>query len=57
MKYLIKNLGILMIIAAVVVLAIYSIKDIVDNVYLIVSLALLIGGIIVHIVANRFVEE
>ncbi len=57
MKYLIKNLGVLMIIAAVVVLAIYSYKDFIDNIYLVISLLLLIGGIFAHILLNKHIED
>lgn len=57
MKYLLKNLGILMIIAAVVVLTIYAINSYVDNIYLIVSLLLLIVGIFTHIIVNKKVED
>jgi hypothetical protein len=57
MKYLLKNLGILMIIAAVVILSIYALNDYIDNAYLIVSLLLLVGGIIAHIALNKKVEE
>lgn len=57
MKYLLKNLGILMIIAAVVILSIYALNDYIDNVYLIVSLLLILGGIISHIILNKKVEE
>lgn len=57
MKYLLKNLGILMIIAAVVILGLYAMKDFIDNIYLIISLLLLIGGIFAHILLNRQIEE
>jgi len=57
MKYLLKNLGILMIIAAVVVLAIYAVNDYIDNIYLIISLLLIVGGIFAHILLNKKVEE
>lgn len=57
MKYLIKNLGVLMIIAAVVVLAIYSYKEFIDNIYLVISLLLLVGGIFAHILLNRYLED
>ncbi|PRZ00568.1 hypothetical protein [Marinilabilia salmonicolor] len=57
MKYLLKNLGILMIIAAVVVLAIYAVNNYIDNIYLIVSLLLIIAGIAAHIIFNKKVEE
>ncbi|MFO8001736.1 MAG: hypothetical protein R6U46_10860 [Marinilabilia sp.] len=57
MKYLIKNLGILMIIAAVVILAIYAINDFIENTYLIISLLLLLVGLFVHIFVNRKVDE
>ncbi|WP_291861159.1 hypothetical protein [Marinilabilia sp.] len=57
MKYLLKNLGILMIIAAVVILSIYALNDYIDNAYLFVSLLLLVGGIIAHIILNKKVEE
>jgi uncharacterized membrane protein HdeD (DUF308 family) len=57
MKYLLKNLGILMIIAAVVVLAVYALNDYTANIYLIVSLLLIIGGIFAHILLNKTVEE
>ena len=46
-----------MIIAAVVVLAIYSYKDFIDNIYLVISLLLLIGGIFTHILVNKHIEE
>lgn len=57
MKYLLKNLGILMIIAAVVILGVYAMNNYVDNIYLIVSLLLIIGGIAAHIMLNKKVEE
>jgi len=57
MKYLLKNLGILMIIAAVVVLTIYAVNNYIDNIYLIVSLLLIIAGIAAHIIFNKKVEE
>ncbi|WP_462317723.1 hypothetical protein [Marinilabilia sp.] len=57
MKYLLKNLGILMIIAAVVILGVYAMNNFVDNIYLIISLLLLIGGIFAHIILTRQIEE
>jgi len=57
MKYLLKNLGILFIIAAVVILGVYAINSYTDNIYLIISMLLLIGGLFVHIILNRKVEE
>jgi intracellular septation protein A len=57
MKYLLKNQGILMIIAAVVILSVYAVKNFIDNIYLIISLLLLLSGIITHIIVNRKVEE
>lgn len=57
MKYLLKNLGILMIIAAVVILGVYAMNNYVDNIYLVVSLLLIIGGIAAHIILNKKVEE
>ncbi|WP_169315026.1 hypothetical protein [Marinilabilia salmonicolor] len=57
MKYLLKNLGILMIIAAVVILGVYAMNNYIDNIYLIVSLLLIIGGIAAHILLNKKVEE
>ncbi len=46
-----------MIIAAVVVLAVYALNDYTANIYLIVSLLLIIGGIFAHILLNKTVEE
>lgn len=57
MKYLIKNLGVLMIIAAVVILAIYSYKDIIDNLLLVVSLLLLVAGLFTQILVNKHLKE
>ncbi len=57
MKYLLKNLGILMIIAAVIILGVYAMNNYIDNIYLIVSLLLIIGGIAAHILLNKKVEE
>jgi hypothetical protein len=57
MKYLLKNLGILMIIAAVVILVMYAINNYIDNIYLIVSMLLILGGIFAHILLNKKVEE
>ncbi len=57
MKFLLRNLGILMIIAAVIVLAVYALNDYIDNIYLIVSLLLIIGGIFAHIMLNKKAEE
>ena len=57
MKYLLKNLGILFIIAAVVILGVYAVNSYTDNIYLIISLLLLIGGLFVYILFNKKVEE
>lgn len=57
MKYLIRNLGVLMIIAAVVLLGLYAFNNMVQNTYLIISLALIISGVIIHIIVNKIVEE
>ncbi|MGM0376513.1 MAG: hypothetical protein ACQEQ0_07045 [Bacteroidota bacterium] len=57
MKYLIKNLGVLMIIAAVVILAIYSYKDFIDNLLLVISLLLLVAGLFTHILVNKHLKE
>lgn len=46
-----------MIIAAVVILGVYAMNNFVDNVHLIISLLLLIGGIFAHIILNRQIEE
>lgn len=57
MKYFLKNLGVLMILAAVVILGIYAKNSYSDNIYLIVSMLLLIGGIFAYILLNKNVKE
>lgn len=46
-----------MILAAVVILGIYAKNSYSDNIYLIVSMLLLIGGIFAYIFLNKKVEE
>ena len=46
-----------MILAAVVILGIYAKNSYSDNIYLIVSLLLLIVGIFAHILLNKKVEK
>ncbi|MDK2840924.1 MAG: hypothetical protein PWQ17_429 [Anaerophaga sp.] len=57
MKYLLRNLGVLFIIAAVVILGLYAANSYTDNIYLIISLLLLIVGLFVYILLNKKVEE
>jgi hypothetical protein len=56
MKYFLKNLGLLMIIAAVIMLAVYAKNNLIANTYLIVSLILLVFGIVVHIFTNKTIQ-
>jgi hypothetical protein len=57
MKYLLKNLGVLFILAAVIILGVYAANSYTDNIYLIISLLLLIVGLVAYIVFNKKVEE
>ncbi|WP_430812138.1 MULTISPECIES: hypothetical protein [unclassified Carboxylicivirga] len=56
MNTFLKNFGILLIIAGVVVLAVYAMNPIVSNTPLALAALLLIGGIAVHIILNRVLE-
>ena len=56
MKELIKNLGLLIILAGVIVLGIVVFAGTQSNASLGLSLGLIIGGLLAHIAINRFVS-
>lgn len=56
MKDLLKNLGLLVIIAGVVLLSVVVFKQTHSNTELAISLILIVVGLIGHIVVNRIVE-
>jgi len=56
MKDLIKNLGLLIILAGVIVLGVVVFAGTQTNTTLGLSLGLIVGGLIAHIAINRFVD-
>lgn len=53
---LIKNAGLLVILIGVIFLGIVVFTGVQTNAYLMLSLFLVIGGLLAHIVINRFVD-
>jgi len=56
LKELLRNAGLLVILAGVIILAVVIFTKVQTNAHLGLSLALIIGGLIAHIVINRTVE-
>jgi hypothetical protein len=56
MKDLLKNLGLISILAGVVILSIAVFKETQTNTKLIVSLILVIAGLLGHILLNKYIE-
>jgi len=56
LKDLLKNAGLLVILAGVIVLGIVVFSKAQTNTYLSLSLGLVIGGLIAHIVINKMVD-
>jgi len=56
LKELLKNTGLLIILAGVIVLGISVFTKIQTNSHLSLSLGLIVGGLIAHIVINKIVE-
>ena len=56
LKELLKNTGLLIILAGVIVLGISVFTKIQTNSHLSLSLGLIVGGLIAHIVINKLVE-
>lgn len=56
MKDLLKNLGLICILAGVVILSIAVFKETQTNAKLIVSLILVISGLLGHILLNKYME-
>jgi hypothetical protein len=56
LKELLKNAGLLIILAGVIVLGVTVFTKIQTNSHLSLSLGLIVGGLIAHIVINKFVE-
>jgi hypothetical protein len=55
-KDLIKNAGLLVILAGVIILGVVVITKVQTNSHLSLSLGLIIGGLLAHIIINRFVD-
>ena len=56
MKELLKNLGIISIIAGVVILSISVFKETTNNTILAISLVLIVIGLLGHIFLNRYID-
>jgi hypothetical protein len=56
MKDILKNLGILSIIAGVVILSIAVFKETHTNTTLAISLILIVAGLIGHILLNKYID-
>jgi hypothetical protein len=57
MKGLIKNLGVIILLIGVVVLAVPAFQGIKSNMILTIGIALVIGGYLGHIVINKRIED
>ena len=56
LKDLLKNAGLLVILAGVIVLGVVVFSKVQTNAYLSLSLGLIIGGLLAHIVINKLVD-
>jgi uncharacterized protein YjeT (DUF2065 family) len=56
MKDLLKNLGLILILAGVVILSITVFKETQTNAKLAVSLMLVVVGLLGHIIINKYIE-
>jgi len=56
LRELLRNAGLLVILAGVITLAVVIFSGVQTNTHLGLSLALIIGGLIAHIVINRMVD-
>jgi hypothetical protein len=56
LKELLKNLGLLVILAGVIVMGVVVFTKVQTNAYLTLSLGLVIGGLIAHIIINKVVD-
>jgi hypothetical protein len=56
LKDLLKNSGLLLILAGVIVLGIVVITKVQTNAYLTLSLGLIIGGLLAHIVISKMID-
>lgn len=57
MKEFIKSLGMLILLIAVGILIYYFANDLINNTYLAIAGLLLLGGIAVHIIVNRTMDD
>ncbi len=57
MKEFVKSLGMLVILVAVGILIYYFANKLINNTYLAIAGLLLVGGIAVHIIANRAIDD
>ncbi len=56
LKDLLKNSGLLVILAGVIVLGVVVFSKVQTNAYLSLSLGLIIGGLLAHIIVNKLVD-
>ncbi len=56
MKYLLRNLGVIFMLVAVVLLFIYATQGMVTNSYLVISGLLLLAGVAVYVIMQRVME-
>jgi hypothetical protein len=56
LKELLKNAGLLVILIGVIILGVVVFTKIQTNVHLTISLVLIVGGLLAHILINKYVE-
>lgn len=56
LKELIKNSGLIVILIGVIILGVVVITKIETNSHLLLSLALIVGGLLAHIIVNKYID-
>lgn len=56
MKEILKNLGLILIILGVVILSLAVYRETTTNAKLVISLVLVVGGLLGHILINRYID-
>jgi hypothetical protein len=56
LKELLKNTGLLVILAGVIILGVVVFTKVQTNAHLALSLVLIVGGLITHIIINKYVD-
>lgn len=56
LKELIKNSGLIVILIGVIILGVVVITKVETNSHLLLSLALIVGGLLAHIIVNKYIN-